>query len=161
MPGIETWELMAKIAKAIGVRRIARATGRTERTVYYWTNNPLTADGSDGHTNLLDWCEAMVSEIASVPRARGELLELEDWFRRLFARVIRNQDPDPICDMELLKRCALAAREHGEAMSELLNLEGDEAVALREALEARDALDQIILGLGSREAAIPIRRRTG
>lgn len=151
--GPETWELLGAIGKQIGVRRIARATGRTERTIYYWLNDPLTADGSDGHTNLLDWNEALVSEIASVPRARSELLQLEDWFRRLFGRVLRSEDPTPICDTELLQRCAAAAREHGEAMSELLDLEGDEAAALKEALEARHALDRIILGLESRASA--------
>lgn len=150
--GPDTWQLMKKIAKAIGVRRVARATGRTERTVQYWTHNPLTVDGPDGHTNLLDWNEALVAEIASVPRARGELLELEHWFIRLFDRAIRKQDPDAICDMELLRRCAKAAKEHGQAMSELLDLSGDEAVALREALEARHAIDEIILGLESRAA---------
>lgn len=156
---MQTWELVGKIADAVGVRRIARATGRTERAIYYWTHDPLTAEGSDGHTNLLDWCEALVSEIASVPRARSELLMLEDWYRRLFNRVLRSDDPDPVCNMELLKRAGVAAREHGEAMSEVLDLEGDEAVALREALEARDALDQIILGLESRARAIPMNRR--
>lgn len=156
--GPETWELIGKLAKVIGVRRIARAVGRTERAVYYWTHDPLTAEGSDGHTNLLDWCEALVEAVASMPRARGELLELENWFRRLFNRVLRNEDPEPITDTELLQRCALAAKEHGEAMSELLNLEGDEADALHEALEARDALDRIILGLESRDAIPPIRR---
>ena len=30
------------IASKIGVRRMARATGRHERTVYYWINDPLT-----------------------------------------------------------------------------------------------------------------------
>ena len=158
MHGPETWELIGKIAKRVGVRRIARAVGRTERAVYYWTHDPLTAEGSDGHTNLLDWCEALVSEIASVPRARAELLEMEDWFRRLFHRVLRSEDPEPITDTELLRRCAKAAREHGEAMSELLDGDHDDAGALREALEARDALDRIILGLESRENVTPIRR---
>lgn len=159
MRGPETWELMAKIAKVVGVRRIARAVGRTERAVYYWCNDPMTTDGSEGHTNLWDWVEAVISEIASVPRARGELLELEDWFRRLFNRVLRNEDPEPVCDMELLQRCAKAAKEHGEAMSELLDFDGDEADALREALEARDALDRIILGLESRADVTPLHRR--
>lgn len=148
--GPETWELLSAIAKRIGVRRMARATGRHERTIYFWIHDPLTAEGPEGHTNLLDWNEALVSEIASVPRARSELLQLEDWFRRLFDRVLRNDDPAAICDGELLRRCALAAKEHGEAMSELLDMDGDEGDALREALEARDALDRIILGLQSR-----------
>lgn len=148
--GPETWELMAAIANQIGVRRIARATGRHERTIYYWTHDPLTAEGAEGHTNLFDWNEQLFTEMAGVPRARGELLRSEDWFRRLFNRLLRREDPEPITDGELLRRCAVAAREHGQALAELLDGDDDDAAALREALEARDALDQVIRGIESR-----------
>lgn len=148
--GPETWEILAAIAKRIGVRRIARATGRHERTIYYWINDPLTAEGSEGHTNVLDWFEALATEAASSPRSRSEVLQLENWTVRMFGRLLRCEDPEPVTDSELLQRCARAAKEHGEAMSELLDGDQDDASALHEALEARHALDRIILGLQSR-----------
>lgn len=152
----ETWQLSRDIRSAIGRRRFSRAVGRDENTVDYWCREPMSIrnpDGSGSH-GLLDWIEALLETMATVPAARPTLLVIEHWFRATFDRLLRRIDGDPLdCSDERLLRASAVSVEHGEAMEKFLLAQDDTeslSAALNEALEARHEWDTIIGGIQRR-----------
>lgn len=156
----ETWQLCREIRSAIGRRRFSRATGRDENTIDYWCREPMSVrnpDGTGSH-NLLDWIEAVLETMATIPGARPVLLLIEQWFRALFDRLLRRIDGDPLdCSDERILRGSQLAKEHGEAMEKFLTLEDDPETlssALNEALEARHEWDRAVQGIQRRLEAV-------
>lgn len=129
-----------------GVRPLMRAAGlSTESSGYRWGRAPLSDEDPDatGAVNLLDRFEAVARMLATYPRARWILLRLEAWTRALFDQLLRRDEID-VCDDELLSHLGDLAREHGETLGKCLKEPMDCDEALREALEDRDVLEQVI-----------------
>lgn len=148
-----------------GVRPLARVLGITEAATYRQGREPLSDEDPDatGAFNFLDRFEAVVRMLASYPRARWILLRLEAWTRALFDQVLHRDEVD-ITDDALLPRLGKLAREHGETLAECLDGDCDHDAALREALEDRDVLDQVIRILEARadhNDVTPAIRRVG
>lgn len=149
-----TYKLCAALISqktGIGVRRFARAVGLAESTVYDWGREPMSIRNPDGTgaLNLLDRIEGLIETGGSVPRARSTMLLLEQWIQGVFNRVLRGSDPDAISHAEIVTIARTCCREHGQAMDEALR-EGDDDVALMEALQTRDCYDRLIAVLQAR-----------
>lgn len=149
--GPETWELCRMLLKAIGRGRFSRAVGRDWSTVYRWGREPMSERSADGTgtTNLLDWFEALVETTGSVPGARASLLQVEQWTRALFDRVLRRSDVREVSHQQVVDACLECIHEHSEAM-EVAIKEGQDDVALVESLQARDCYDRLTILLQAR-----------
>lgn len=154
---MQTHELCARIAddqEGIGKARFATATGRNQRTIEYWTHDPMSADDPLGHPNIFDWIEAVLEALAARPHARPLLHLVEMWFKRLFDRLLRRVERTPTTEPEVLARLATAAREHGDAAAVVIDGLKDGKLsaaeldrAIEEMTQARFADDQLLEGL--------------
>lgn len=107
---------------------------------------------------------SLLETVSTYPHLRPLLREWALYFEALMARLLDRQE-DPAGNETLVAHAAACARESGEAVAATLahaTDSGDFAVALREVLEAAEAVNRLartLLRHGESEGISAIRRR--
>lgn len=163
--------LLGRTIRELGPKRAAPAMGYQLGYTYALARDPADPEHPDNSGTETDpWMRVVgLLEVASTyPRMRPLLREWRLVMDELFARLLDRAEDDPANDEHLIADAAVCARESGEAVAATLTQareSGDYADALREVLEAQEALDHLARALQRRLAeepqtkAVPLRRR--
>ena len=162
-----TSTLLGRTIRDLGAKRAATALGYSLGYTYALARDsadPAHPDYSGTESDPVARIVALLERVSSYPHLRPLLREWDLYFNALMERLLERSG-DPAGDDVLIADAAACAKETGEAVSATLIqavAAGDYSDALREVLEAAEAMDRLARALQRRqdqEATAPLSIR--